>query len=100
MRLPAAWVMVAETVGFDTFLTLWRRISADASLLHDGGQRMPKLRSYEAWTRRERDRYIIELSRQGKSAAEVARAVARNWREHLDPKHVAKIMRSARKTTQ
>ena len=96
MRLPADWVMVAETVGFDTFLALWRRISADVSLLHDGGQRMPKLRSYEAWTRRERDRYIMELARQGKNPAEVTRAVARNWREHLDPKHVAKIMRSAR----
>jgi len=93
MGLPRAWLVVAETVGFDAWLEVWRRISADESLLHDGGQRMPKLRSYEAYLRYQRNRYIEALAGRGMSVAQVARAVARNLREPLDEKHVAKIMR-------
>ncbi len=93
MGLPRAWLVVAETVGFDAWLEVWRRISADESLLHVGGQRMPKLRSYEAYLRYQRNRYIEALAGRGMSVAQVARAVARNLREPLDEKHVAKIMR-------
>lgn len=93
MGLPRAWLVVAETVGFDAWLEVWRRISADESLLHDGGKRMPKLRSYEAYLRFQRNRYIEALAGRGMSVAQVARAVARNLREPLDEKHVAKIMR-------
>ena len=91
--LPRAWLMVAETIGFDAWLEVWRRISADESLLHDGGQRMPKLRSFDAYLRFQRNRYIDALAARGMSVQQVARAVARNLREPLDEKHVAKIMR-------
>lgn len=91
--LPRAWLMVAETIGFDAWLEVWRRISADESLLHDGGQRMPKLRSFDAYLRFQRNRYIDALAARGMSVPQVARAVARNLREPLDEKHVAKIMR-------
>lgn len=91
--LPRAWMVVAETVGFDAWLEVWRRLSADERLLHDGGQRMPKLRSYDAYLRHQRNRYIEALASRGMSVAQVARAVARNLREPLDEKHVAKIMR-------
>jgi len=91
--LPRAWLMVAETVGFDAWLEVWRRLSADESLLHDGGQRLPKLRRYDAYLRFQRNRYIEALANRGMSVAQVARAVARNLREPLDEKHVAKIMR-------
>lgn len=93
MGLPRAWLMVAETVGVDAWLEVWRRLSADETLLHDGGQRMPKLRSYDAYLRYQRNRYIEALASRGMSVSQVARAVARNLREPLDEKHVVKIMR-------
>jgi uncharacterized protein YoaH (UPF0181 family) len=54
---------------------------------------MPKLRSFDAYLRFQRNRYIDALAARGMSVPQVARAVARNLREPLDEKHVAKIMR-------
>ena len=52
-----------------------------------------KLRSFDAYLRFQRNRYIDALAARGMSVQQVARAVARNLREPLDEKHVAKIMR-------
>lgn len=88
--------MVAETVGFDAWLEVWRRLSAaefNGWVRRDtGGTRMPMLRSYESYLRFQRNRYIEALAARGMSVSEVARAVARNLHERLDESHVAKIM--------
>lgn len=95
--LPRAWLMVAETVGVDAFLEVWRRLSSEDFGGHirrdTGGTRMPELRSYDSYLRYQRNRYIDALAARGLSAADVRRAVARNLREPLDEKHVFKIMR-------
>lgn len=95
--LPAAWLLVAETIGFDAWLEVWRRLSSedfnDWVRRDTGGTRMPTLRSFDSYLRFQRNRYIEALGARGMSVAQVARAVARNLREPLDEKHVAKIMR-------
>lgn len=68
-------------------------LSDDDTIRHDGGARMPKLREYSAYLRFQRNRYIEALASQGLGQAEVRKAVARNLREPLDEKHVAKLMR-------
>lgn len=94
--LPRMWLVVAETVGVDAFLDVWRRLT-DAGCesgyaRETGGVKMPSLRSYDAYLRYQRNRYIEALAARGLNPAEVRQAVARNLREPLDEKHVFKIM--------
>lgn len=95
--LPRAWLLVAETVGIDAFLEVWRRLSAEdfgQYIRRDtGGTRMPALRSFDSYLRYQRNRYVEALAARGMSPAEVRRALARNLRESLDEKHVFKLMR-------
>lgn len=96
LGLPRAWLLIAETVGFDAWLEVWRRLSSEEFngwVRRDtGGTRMPTLRSYESYLRYQRNRYIEALAARNMSVKQVARAVARNLREPLDESHVAKIM--------
>lgn len=96
LGLPRAWMMIAETVGFDAWLAVWRMLSAaefNEWVRRDtGGTRMPMLRSYDSYLRFQRNRYIEALKARGLGVSEVARAVARNLHERLDESHVAKIM--------
>ena len=79
--LPRAWLIVAETVGVDAWLEVWRRLSAaefNTWVRRDtGGTRMPMLRSYDAYLRYQRNRYIQALAGRKLSVSAVARAVAR-----------------------
>lgn len=90
------WLRVAETVGFDLFLEVWRRLTDDAEASgyqrETGGVKMPGLRSYDAYLRYQRNRYIEGLAARGMKPPEVRRAVAKNLREPLDERHVFKIM--------
>lgn len=99
LGLPAAWLIVAESVGVDAFLEVWRRLSSEEFSEYvrrdTGGTRMPTLRSFDSWLRYQRNRYVAALARRGFSSAEVRRAVQRNLRESLDEKHVSKLMKKA-----
>lgn len=96
LGLPRAWLLIAETVGFDAWMEVWRRLSSaefNEWVRRDtGGTRMPTLRSYDSYLRYQRNRYIEALAARGMGVKAVAKAVAKNLREPLDESHVAKIM--------
>lgn len=94
--LPRLWLAVAERVGFDAWLDVWRMLSADrARDREEGGLRMPKLRDFEAYLRFQRNRYIEALARQGAEPAEIRKLVEKNLGERLDESHVERLVRSA-----
>jgi hypothetical protein len=93
--LPAAWRRIAERVGFDAWIDVWKMLSADDSLRHDGGQKMPKLRTFDAYLRYQRDRYIESLAQAGANDCQIQQALLRNIGETLD---VSRINRLARKS--
>lgn len=94
--LPRLWLSMAERVGFDAFLDVWRMLSADRSRERDeGGLRMPKLRDFDSYLRYQRNRYIEALARQGMEPADIRKMVERNLGEHLDDSHVERLVRSA-----
>lgn len=94
--LPAAWLRLAERVGFDTWLDVWRTISEDEALRHDGGQRMPKLRAYDAYLRFQRNRYIEALAGGGMGDQQIQDSLKRNLREELDVSHINRLAKRAR----
>lgn len=99
LGLPAAWLIVAESVGVDAFLEIWRRLSSEEFSEYvrrdTGGTRMPTLRSFDSWLRYQRNRYVAALAKRGMTTEEVRRAVQRNLRESLDDRHVFKLMKKA-----
>lgn len=95
--LPRAWLMVAERIGFDAWLDVWRMLS-DADFhaeirMDTGGTRMPRLRSFASYLRFQRNRYIESLSERGLDAEEIQRAVARNLGESLSPDQISRLMK-------
>lgn len=97
--IPAAWMRVAERVGFDVWLDIWRMLSEDASVRHDGGARLPKLRCFSSYSRYQRNRYIRSLAEQGMPPPVIQRALRDNLREHLDITNIVRISRKVRIST-
>lgn len=93
--LPAAWLRVAERIGFDAWLEVWRMLSEDERIRHDGGARMPKLRCYSAYVRYQRNRYIVSLAQHGIPIRMIQEFVWNGFRERLDFTHVGKIAKRA-----
>ena len=89
--IPSVWLRIAERVGFDTFLDIWRMLSDDESVRHDGGARLPKLRCYSAYSRYQRNKYICSLAEQGMPAGVIQEALRKNLREYLDITNVQRI---------
>lgn len=94
--LPAAWLRIAERVGFDTFLDVWRMISSDETVAHDGGARMPKLRCYSAFSRYQRNRYIRALAAQGMPPSAIQAHLRRNLCEFIDITNIQRISRQTK----
>lgn len=94
--LPRVWLRIAERVGFDAWLDIWRMLSDDESVRHDGGARLPKLRCYSAYSRYQRNRYIEALAAQGMPIDTIHRSLLENLRESLDVTNIKKIANRAR----
>jgi len=94
--LPRVWLRIAERVGFDAWLDIWRMVSDDESVRHDGGARLPKLRCYSAYSRYQRNRYIEALATQGMPICTIHRALLENLRESLYVPTIKKIANRAR----
>lgn len=91
--IPGAWLRLAHRVGFDAFLDVWRMISDDESIRHDGGHRMPKLREFSAYLRYQRNQYIRSLAASGLQPDEIHKLVRKNLREQLSIRHIQELSR-------
>ncbi len=89
------WLRLARRVGFEAFLEIWRAISEDEAVRHDGGRRMPKLREFRAYERFQRNEYIRSLARNGVEPEQVRRLVQRNLGEQLSLKLILGVMRGS-----
>ena len=87
---------VAERVGFDAWLDIWRMLSNDESVRHDGGARLPKLRCYSAYSRYQRNRYIMAMAEQGMTPTVIQEALRKNLCEHLDVTNIQRIAKRAK----
>lgn len=94
--IPTVWLRIAERVGFDTWLDVWRMLSDDESVRHDGGARLPKLRCYSAYSRYQRNRYICSLAKQGMPLRVIQELLRKNLREFLDITNIQRISKRAK----
>lgn len=97
MRLPAVWLRVAETIGMDAFLAMWRIVDADGSgSTHDeDGSVRIRLRSYSSYRRYQRNAYIRQLAAAGLPLPEIRVRLREQMCENLDPCHMKRIIKGA-----
>lgn len=79
MGLPAYWIQVAEFLGVDAFLGMWRILDANRDNMPETrgntGSMSPTLRPYSGYLRFQKNRFVENLSAQGIPPKEIQRRV-------------------------
>ncbi|MDP3715575.1 MAG: hypothetical protein Q8R21_04105 [Burkholderiales bacterium] len=88
---------VAETIGADAFLALWRIADSDPAFRAGGamerGYLQLRLRPWRSWERFQRNRYIETLAASGMSPSDIQAAVKLNLLEHISERHISTLMK-------
>lgn len=93
MGLQRHWLNVAEAIGVDAFLVMWRTLDAEPSLWMDpagSGMRI-RLRRYESFLRYQRNRHIEALYNLGLTTEQIRARVAENIGEVLSERHIDRL---------
>lgn len=89
--LKRVWLDVAEEIGVDAFLAMWRILDADDSSRHKEGFLQVHLKLYRSFLRYQRNRYIEALSALGYKPVEIQRSLARQLREPVSLRHISRL---------
>jgi hypothetical protein len=92
MGLPAGQLRIAEAIGHDAFITLWRVADGEASFHTDKGDLELRLRPYRSYLRFQRNRYIETLHAQGKTLDEIRKLVLEHLCEPISARHIRRLV--------
>lgn len=87
MGLPRTWLQVAEAIGVDAFLAMWRILDADESL-HEDNMVKAHLRPYRSYLRFQRNRYIETLAALKVPCATIRDMLKRQLGEEISERHI------------
>lgn len=87
MGLPRTWLQVAEVIGIDAFLAMWRVLDADESL-HEDNMVQAHLRPYRSYLRFQRNRYIETLASLRVPCATIREMLKRQLGEEISERHI------------
>lgn len=96
MGLARCWLEVAEAIGADAFLTLWRILDADQANWHNDSILRVRLRPYRSYLRYQRNRFIEALAEQGLRPDEIQRRLRRQFGESVSNRHITRLSRADR----
>lgn len=91
MGMRKIWLDVAEIVGFDAFLAMWRRFEAEPGAITDDGRLELRLRSYRSYLRFQRNRFIASLHDAGLDDRAIQEKVKVSLRESLSLSHISTV---------
>ena len=89
--LKRVWLDVAEEIGVDSFLAMWRILDSDESSRHKEGFLQIHLKLYRSFLRYQRNRYIEALSAQGYKPIEIQHCLSRQLREPVSLRHISRL---------
>lgn len=92
MGLPAVHLRVAEAIGYDAFVTAWKIYDADPFVERDEGVMVINLRSFRAYLRYQRNRYVEALAALGMSWRDIQRRVKEELCEKVSRRHITRLM--------
>jgi hypothetical protein len=90
MGLPRTWLQVAEAIGVDAFLAMWRILDADDSL-HEDNMIKSHLRPYRSYLRFQRNRYIETLAALKVPCATIRDMLKRQLGEEISERHISNL---------
>lgn len=93
MGLAAPWLRVAEVIGVDAFLAMWRLVDAEPAFAGDGSGMLDlRIRPYRSYLRFQRNRYIETLHAQGKTLEEIRELVRLDLCERISLRHIRRLV--------
>lgn len=92
MGLPLVWIKIAETIGFESFLSMWRTLDDEPALRTDKGDLAVTLRSFRSYLRFQRNRYIEEMWRTGTGITEIQAKIYSELCEKISRRHISRLV--------
>jgi len=101
MGLPAMWMRVADEIGYEPFIAMWRICDADPFVEREpgargraeGGAMVLRLRSFRSYLRYQRNRYIESLAALGLSWRQIREKLIEELCETLSRRHITDLMK-------
>lgn len=93
MGLQRVWLEVAEAIGVDGFLAVWRILSEDPASIGDVGRIEVAIRSFSAYQRYQRNRYIETLTAQGYTPEQIRRKLIEQTGEQISNRHILRLQK-------
>jgi len=92
MGLQRVWLEVAEAIGVDNFLMMWRILDSDQASICDDGRLLMPIRNYRTFLRYQRNRYIESLDSMGHKPPEIQKKLKDQLCEQISIRHISKII--------
>ena len=92
MGLQRMWLDVAEEIGVDALLKMWRILDQDKSSIGDDGRLLVPLRSYSTYIRYQRNRYIESLAGMGMKPREIQQKLNAQLCEQISIRHISRLI--------
>lgn len=93
MGLPRVWLDIAEEIGVDNFLAMWRRLDREEVMQNSQRFRIEvDLRPYESYLRFQRNRYIETLDAAGHSPKDIQEALRARLGETVTIRHIYRLI--------
>jgi hypothetical protein len=92
MGKPIVQLRVADAIGVDAFLAMWRIYDAEPSCGTESDDLNIRMRSYRSYLRFQRNLYIEGLSGTGKSTKSIQKSVHRHLCERISIRHITRII--------
>lgn len=96
MGLHATWQRVAEEIGVDAFLAMWRIVDKEEQWHHVKGTLVIPLRHYASYTKFQRNQFINDLFDTGLSMEQIRRRLLTAYGETVDSSHITRIVKKHR----
>lgn len=91
MGLQKPWIEVAESIGMDAFLKVWRILDSDMTNVGDDGRLLVPLRAYSSYLKFQRNRYIETLTGLGYRPDEIQKMLKKQLCEEISIRHISRI---------
>lgn len=92
MGLQRVWLDVAEEIGVDALLKMWRILDADQASIGEDGRLLVPIRSYATYLRYQRNRYIEELSARGMKPRQIREKLKAQLCEQISLRHISRLV--------
>lgn len=97
MGLSRVMLQVAQTIGFDNFMAMWRILDGSYESLSDNDSGIYiRLQRLSAYKRFQRNRFIEAMAAMGMTQPEISRSVKRDLGENVSDRHIWRLMAGGR----